>query len=127
MSINCIRALIEKANRVCPDNRAIVDGQTRLSYAEVFKKVNQIARYFTELNLPSGSRIGIYSHKSSEQIIAILAMLSTEYIFVPISRLLKPEQVDEHPRLARLHFFLNIPAHLVAGSLALLKMRHQPS
>ena len=94
MSINCIRALIEKANRICPDNVAIVDGQTRLSYAEVFKKVNQIARYFTELNLPSGSRIGIYSHKSSEQIIAILAMLSTEYIFVPISRLLKPEQVQ---------------------------------
>jgi len=46
------------------------------------------------LKLESGARIGIYSHKSSEQIVAILAMLSTEYIFVPISRLLKPEQVE---------------------------------
>jgi acyl-CoA synthetase (AMP-forming)/AMP-acid ligase II len=94
MSINCIRALIEKANRVCPDKIAIVDGQKSLTYAELFRKVNQIARYFTELKLESGSRIGIYSHKSSEQIVAILAMLSTEYIFVPISRLLKPEQVE---------------------------------
>ena len=94
MSINCIRALIEKANRVCPDKVAIIDGQKNLTYAELFRKVNQIARYFTELKLESGARIGIYSHKSSEQIIAILAMLSTEYIFVPISRLLKPEQVQ---------------------------------
>lgn len=94
MSINCIRALIEKANRVCPDKVAIIDGQKSLTYAELFRKVNQIARYFSELKLESGARIGIYSHKSSEQIVAILAMLSTEYVFVPISRLLKPEQVE---------------------------------
>jgi len=90
MSINCIRALIEKVAVTCPDKIAIIDGTKKLSYAEVFRKVNQIARYLSELALPSGSRIGIYSHKSSEQIIAILALLSTEHIFVPISRLLKP-------------------------------------
>ena len=94
MSINCIRDLIEKASVICPEKIAIVDGHKQLTYKELFRKVNQVARYFTELNLPSGARIGIYSHKSSEQIIAILAMLSTEYIFVPISRLLKPEQVE---------------------------------
>jgi acyl-CoA synthetase (AMP-forming)/AMP-acid ligase II len=94
MSINCIRALIEKAAVTCPDKVAIIDGAKKLTYSELFRKVNQIARYLSELSLPSGSRIGIYSHKSSEQIIAILTLLSTEYIFVPISRLLKPEQVE---------------------------------
>lgn len=94
MSINCIRTLIEKANEICPEKIAIIDGQKQLSFGELFKKVNQIARYFSELKLESGSRIGIYSHKGSEQVIAILALLSTEYIFVPISRLLKPEQVE---------------------------------
>lgn len=94
MSINCIRALIEKASLTCPDKVAIIDGAKKLTYADLFRKVNQIARYVSELALPSGSRIGIYSHKSSEQIIAILALLSTEHIFVPISRLLKPEQVE---------------------------------
>ncbi|MFW9626784.1 MAG: AMP-binding protein, partial [Sulfurospirillum sp.] len=94
MSINCIRALIEKAAVTCPDKVAIIDGAKKLTYSELFRKVNQIARYLSELSLPSGSRIGIYSHKSSEQITAILALLSTEYIFVPISRLLKPEQVE---------------------------------
>jgi len=43
--------------------------------------------------LKKGSRIGIYSNKRLEQVIAILAVLSTEYVFVPITRLLKPEQI----------------------------------
>jgi acyl-CoA synthetase (AMP-forming)/AMP-acid ligase II len=94
MSINCIRALIEKANRVCPDKIAVIDGQKSLTYGQLFQKINKVARYFSELKLDSGSRIGIYSHKSSEQIVAILAMLSTEYVFVPITRLLKPDQVE---------------------------------
>ena len=93
MSINCIRALIEKANRKSPDSIAVVDGDKKLTYSELFVKVNQVAHYISELELPRGSRIGIYSYKGVEQVIAILAVMSTEHIFVPISRLLKPEQV----------------------------------
>ncbi|RXJ97531.1 AMP-dependent synthetase, partial [Arcobacter sp. CECT 8989] len=47
-----------------------------------------------ELDLPKGSRIGIYSTKSIEQVIAILSILSTDYVLVPLTRLLKPEQVE---------------------------------
>ncbi len=93
MSINCVRALIEKANRKSPDKIALIDGSKRLTYSELFIKVNQVAHYLSELDLPKGSRIGIYSYKCAEQVIAILAIMSTDYIFVPISRLLKPEQV----------------------------------
>ena len=93
MSINCMRALIEKANRKSPDCIAVIDGDKKLTYNELFTKVNQVAHYLSELELPKGSRIGIYSYKGAEQVIAILAIMSTDYIFVPISRLLKPEQV----------------------------------
>ena len=44
--------------------------------------------------MKEGSKIGIYSNKSLEQVIAILAILSTDYIIVPITRFLKPEQVE---------------------------------
>jgi len=93
MSINCIRALIEKANRKSPTSIAVIDGGKKLTYSELFTKVNQVAHYISELELPKGSRIGIYSYKGIEQVIAILAIMSTSHIFVPISRLLKPEQV----------------------------------
>ena len=93
MSINCMRALIEKADRKSPNSIAIIDGKQKLTYSELFTKVNQVAHYLSELELPKGSRIGIYSYKGAEQVIAILAVMSTSHIFVPISRLLKPEQV----------------------------------
>lgn len=93
MSINCMRALIEKANKKSPHSIAVIDGKQKLTYNELFTKVNQVAHYLSEMELPRGSRIGIYSYKGAEQVIAILAVMSTEHIFVPISRLLKPEQV----------------------------------
>ncbi len=38
--------------------------------------------------------MGIYLNKSVEQVVAILAILSTDYILVPMTRFLKPEQVE---------------------------------
>ncbi len=94
MSINCIRTLIEDANVSHPDKVALVFGNEKLTYSELFTKVNQIAYYLDELDLPSGSRIGIYSNKCVDQVIAILAILSTNYVLVPLTKLLKPEQVE---------------------------------
>jgi len=94
MSINCIRTLIEDAQASHPQKVAIKFNEKEITYAELFTKVNQIAFYLKELDLPKGSRIGIYSRKSIEQVIAILAILSTDYVLVPLTRLLKPEQVE---------------------------------
>lgn len=94
MSVNSIRNLLEIASETYPEKIALTHGSDRLTYAELLVKVNQVAHYFTMLNLPKGSRIGIYSNKGVEQVIAILALLSTEYVFVPITRLLKTEQVS---------------------------------
>lgn len=94
MSINCMRTLIEQANETSPEKVALIDLNSQLTYSELFVKVNQVAHYLSELELKKGARIGIYSHKNNSQVIAILAILSTDYIFVPISRLLKPEQVE---------------------------------
>ncbi len=94
MSINCIRTLIEDANISNPQKLALVFGNEKLTYNELFTKVNQIAYYLSELDLPKGSRIGVYSNKGIDQVIAILAILSTNYILVPLTKLLKAEQVE---------------------------------
>ncbi len=94
MSVNSIRNLLEIADREVPDKIALIHGQSSLSFKELYEKANQVANYFDTLNLPKGSRIGIYSNKSIEQVIAILALLSTEFVIVPITRFLKPEQVE---------------------------------
>ena len=94
MSINCIRTLIEDANLSHADKTALVFNEKSITYSELFTKVNQIAFYLKELDLPKGSRIGVYSNKGIDQVIAILAILSTDYMLVPLTKLLKPEQVE---------------------------------
>ena len=94
MSINSIRILLEDAAQTHGDKTALVFNEQQMNYAELFTKVNQVAFYLKELGLPKDSRIGIYSNKGIEQVIAILAILSNDYILVPLTRLLKPEQVE---------------------------------
>lgn len=94
MSISSIRTLLVEAAQTHPDKTALIHNEERLSYAELLTRVNQVALYLQELDLPKGSRIGLYSNKSVSQVVAILAILSTEHILVPLTRLLKPEQVE---------------------------------
>ncbi len=94
MSINCIRTLIEDAAQTHSDKTALVFNEKSITYSELFTKVNQVAYYLKELDLPKNSRVGIYSNKGIEQVVAILAILSTDYILVPLTKLLKPEQVE---------------------------------
>ena len=94
MTVNTVRELLENAAAADPEKTALIFGPERYSYRELLERVDRIAHYLTTLKLPRGSRIGIYSDKSPEQVVAILAILSTEHLFVPITRLLKPEQVQ---------------------------------
>ncbi len=94
MSINCIRTLIEDASISHPNKVAVKFGAEEITYSELIHKVDQIAYYLSELNLKKGSRVGIYSNKGIDQVIAILAVLSTDYVLVPLTRLLKAEQVE---------------------------------
>lgn len=94
MSINCIRTILEGAVTSHSDKNAIIFNEQRITYGELYTKVNQVAFYLNELDLPKDSRIGIYSTKGIEQVIAILAILSTDYILVPLTRQLQPEQVE---------------------------------
>ncbi len=94
MSINCIRAIFEEAVQSQGDKTAIVFNEKRLTYSELFKRVDQVAFYLQELDLPKNSRVGVYSNKGIEQVIGILSILSTDYVLVPLTKLLKPEQVE---------------------------------
>jgi len=94
MSVNSIRNLIEIANELTPSKIAVKDKQNTLTYTEIFTKVNKIAQYLQTLEFEDGTRIGIYSNKTTSKVIAILSIMSTKYVFVPITKPLKAEQVQ---------------------------------
>jgi len=94
MSINSIRNLVEIANEKTPNKIAIIDKVGKFTYSEVYEQVNKLAHYITTLELEKGARIGVYSNKNNQKVISILAVLSTDYVLVPITKLLKAEQVE---------------------------------
>ena len=89
-----IRELLEIVYQRVPNKIALIENEQSYSYSDLYIQVNKLANYFNQLDLKDGSRVGIYSNKSSKQVIAILALLSTPYIIVLITRFLKPEQVE---------------------------------
>jgi acyl-CoA synthetase (AMP-forming)/AMP-acid ligase II len=93
MSINCVRTLLEYAADSHADKVAVKhDGKT-ITYADLLTKVNQVALYLDELNLPANTRVGVYSTKGIDLVVAIMATLSTNYVLVPLTKLLQSEQV----------------------------------
>jgi acyl-CoA synthetase (AMP-forming)/AMP-acid ligase II len=94
MMINSIRFLLEESAKNTPDKVAFIEKSNTITYLELLTKVNKIASYLNSLNLDNGSRVGVYSNKCIEQIISILAILSTNLTMVPISDSLKIKQVN---------------------------------
>ncbi len=93
MTVNTIRNLLERAAAYYPDKTALIEGENKLTYRELLKKVNKIAKFLNTLSLKNGDRIGIYSNKGINQAIAILSVLSTKFVIVPITRFYKTDQL----------------------------------
>jgi len=88
-----IRDLLDIATEKSPDKIALIENETKLTYRELRERVNKLVNYLNQLELKKGARVALYSNKSYNQVIAILAILSTDLTLVPITRFLKPEQV----------------------------------
>jgi acyl-CoA ligase (AMP-forming) (exosortase A-associated) len=75
------------------DKEALVHGDQRLSYREVARRSNGLAKGLRRAGLVRGDRIGIYLEPSVAQVISIFGVSETGGVFVPINATLFPEQV----------------------------------
>jgi len=66
MSINSIRRLLELASNQNPDDIVLIENEKKLTYRKLLSKVNQLANYFSQLDLKEGPRVGIYSRTQSK-------------------------------------------------------------
>ena len=77
---------------LCPDKEALVDGDRRLTYRELNRRVNRLARGLAERGLVYGDRIAILSYNRSEFVETIMAAAKLGLILVPLNwRLTVPE------------------------------------
>jgi len=80
------------AERV-PDKEALVHGGSSLDYRTVVADTAALAHGLREVGLQRGDRLGVYLEPSIAQVLSIFGASAAGGAFVPINKLLFPEQV----------------------------------
>lgn len=84
MSYN-IADLFEHTVDVVPDRTAIVDGQVRISYAELDRRANRIGHFLAENGVGKDDHVGIYAENSHEWLEAMLGCLKVRAVPININ------------------------------------------
>ncbi|WFA19153.1 amino acid adenylation domain-containing protein [Paenibacillus mucilaginosus] len=92
-----ISALFEEAAAKFPSSDAVRCDEVRLSYGELNKRANRLARTLRSAGVRPDHRVGILAERSVEMVVGILAILKAGGAYVPID----PEYPEE-----RIHFML---------------------
>ncbi|KQP41143.1 acyl-CoA ligase (AMP-forming), exosortase A system-associated [Pseudorhodoferax sp. Leaf274] len=91
--IRNLHALLCAACARKPDRIALEDEVRRVTYSDLQKEVDQLARKFQGMQLQPRARIAIWLDKSVDCVAAILACAGGGWICVPVNPRLKPDQV----------------------------------
>jgi acyl-CoA ligase (AMP-forming) (exosortase A-associated) len=86
--------LIQHRNGVASEKISIVDGERRITYAELLEKSFSAARLFKEAGITKGDRVAIYLRRSLESVVALFATYLTGGVAVIINEVLRPGQVN---------------------------------
>jgi len=95
-----------------PDQEALVHGDRRLAYGEVWGRVSGLAQGLRRAGLDRGDRIGVYLDASVEQSLAIFGVSRAGGAFVPINGVLFPDQVSHIARDCRMRGLITSAAKL---------------
>ncbi|MCC5601609.1 amino acid adenylation domain-containing protein [Nostoc sp. CHAB 5714] len=79
-----INQLFEQQVYKTPNNIAVVDGGTKLTYQELNEKANQLAVILRKLGIRKGEFVGIFKDRDINFLIAILAIYKAGGAYVPI-------------------------------------------
>lgn len=80
----CVHQLFEQQVEKTPDALALICGQDRLTYCELNRRANRLARSLQRQGIGPKSRVGIMMNRSVEMVEALLAVLKAGASYVPI-------------------------------------------
>ena len=76
---------LNKREEIAPDKEAVVDGQRRLSYRQLNRRVNRLARALQSQGLAQGDRLALLSYNSLECLEVIMASAKLGLVLVPLN------------------------------------------
>ncbi|MDE1483572.1 non-ribosomal peptide synthetase [Xenorhabdus bovienii] len=91
----CIHELFERQVEKTPDAVAVRFGEQSLSYAELNRRANQLARFLREdLHVGPDTLVGVCVERSIEMVVALLAVLKAGGAYVPLDPHYPAERLD---------------------------------
>jgi len=82
--MNCLHHLIEAQSGRTPDADALAFEGERLTYRELERRANALARHLRRLGAGPEVCVGLYLERSLEMVIALLAVLKSGAAYVPM-------------------------------------------
>ncbi|NIP15569.1 MAG: AMP-binding protein, partial [Pseudomonadales bacterium] len=84
-------AVLSRADEI-PAHIAIVEGDQRISYAELSRQIGEAANAMLAAGIGKDDRVAIWAPNSARWIVAALAAQAVGAAFVPINTRYKPEE-----------------------------------
>jgi len=79
-----LHALVERQAATTPDRVAVRSGQRSLTYAELDAHANRLAHHLTDLGVSTTDGVGIFTERTEEMVVAMLAAMKASGGYVPL-------------------------------------------
>ncbi len=80
----CAHELFAEQAQLTPQSTAVAHGQQSLTYAELDRQSNQMARYLKNLGVGPEVRVGVCMERTLEWVVALLGILKAGGAYVPL-------------------------------------------
>lgn len=94
MATLSVAAVLAENARRRPDKTALVEGEVRLSFAEVWRRALAQAGALTDLGIRPGDRVALMAPNTAEFPVAYYAVAAAGAVVVPVHLLLSPPEIE---------------------------------
>ena len=101
-----IQGLFEAQADATPDAVAVVLDGTAVTYRELDRRANRLARHLRALGVPPGQPVGVWMERSIEMIVAVLGVLKAGAAYAPFDLMAPPDRLAFMLRDARVDVVL---------------------
>ncbi|HEX7185752.1 MAG TPA: amino acid adenylation domain-containing protein, partial [Thermoanaerobaculia bacterium] len=89
-----VQELFEEQAGLRPDHPAVIRGAERLTYRELDRRANRLARHLQSLGVGPGNFVGLLVERRPEMLVGILGILKAGGAYVPLDPASPPERID---------------------------------
>ncbi|HJR08158.1 MAG TPA: amino acid adenylation domain-containing protein [Pyrinomonadaceae bacterium] len=89
----CLHQMFEEQVERTPEGVAVVSGDEQLTYGELNRRANQLARYLRDRGVGAERRVGICVERSAEMVVGLLGILKAGGAYVPLDPTYPPDRL----------------------------------